>query len=160
MTRIKLAVGLILVVIFAACEIIAPHENPEDVITLVNRTGKPLIYMAYELEDSHLVDPNLHFKVGPNQERLLQPGESITLTSQEIQGDYRPGDDVRFFLWEVTNGEAELKGMLTLTYEELRQRDFRVEISRIGASFSAALYGTTQEALFTLLSVSPQLSAQ
>ena len=124
--------AFLLVFVVAGCSALAPDSDVPDVITLVNRMDKPLVYLAVERELGSRIDPQPSLEVDAHRERLIQPGASAIIAAEAIMG-YNLGDGVRFFLYEVTEGKAKavLKDVLTLTHEELKQRKFRVEISSL-----------------------------
>ena len=132
---------LLALLLLPACSLFNPWagsgEIPDD-IQLVNQTGEPLYFSAWELEASHLVDPLPSFDPesgSPFPE--VAPGASASV--DDITG-YRPGDDVRFFIYalrqeksEETAGQevAKLVSVLTVRAEELRQSGGRVVVSEL-----------------------------
>lgn len=125
---------LTLCVGIAACPLLRIDDDepgPDSGILLVNLTSKPLVYLALELEESHLVDPNPRLDVTPEHERFIEEGASELVANASIRGKYEPGDTVRFLLYEVTENEAVLKDALTVTAADLERLDYRVEVREL-----------------------------
>lgn len=120
------AVLSFLALLIFSCSTTATLE--EEVATVVNRTSQPIVFKVLELESSHFVDPILSFPLKNNQMTLIQPDESLVISSEEIDGDYRPGKDMRVFLYTVREDSAHLSSLLDLTHEKLEQYGFRVAI--------------------------------
>ncbi len=79
-----------------------------------------------ELESAHLYDPQETVPVSPGDERVIPDGCSAVYGVDDVQGDYEPGDDVRFFVWDVVGDSAYLGPLRTVTGEELRALEYRV----------------------------------
>lgn len=109
----------------ASCGVLA---SGEDEIVLTNRADMPWIALVVELETSHLLDPSPRFDVAGNETRVIAPGGSRTFTSDDVEGGYTPGDDIRLFLYEVRGAEAVLEDMVTIGHAELAARRFRIDI--------------------------------
>ena len=110
----------------AGCTSTGPEDQE---ILVVNETGVVIHFLAYELEASHLVDPNPAFEFTPGEVPVLQPGASRNLQLDDIGGDFRVGQDLRLFIYQITDDWAELSTRLTVPAEELRSSNFRIEIS-------------------------------
>jgi hypothetical protein len=101
----------------------------EDKIKVVNGTGVPIVFHAMELQASYLFDPAPFFPVEPNDPRVLSPGARRSLRMKDIDGPFRLGDDIRFFLYEVVGDTAQSRPIVTLTAKELRDSDYRVSFA-------------------------------
>lgn len=120
------SVATLMLAAVASCGTLGPGE---DELTLTNRADVPWIAMVVELETSHLLDPALRFDVAGNETRVIAPGASRTFTSDDVEGGYTRGDDVRLFLYEVRGAEAVLEEIVTIGHAELAARRFRIEIT-------------------------------
>jgi len=98
-------------------------------ISVVNETEMVVYFLAYELQASHLVDPSPGFEYTPGEVPVLQPGASMKLELDDIGGDFTVGQDLRLFIYEIIDDWAEYSTLLTVSAEELRSSDFRIEIS-------------------------------
>jgi len=125
---------LLALVLLPACSLFnaGPGESPEE-IRLVNGTDEVIYYGAWELESAHLMDPLPSFD--PERESpfpMLAPGAAGAV--RDI-AEYRPGDDVRFFLYALRRGDsvevAALVSVVTVSAEELRQNDGRVVVDEL-----------------------------
>jgi hypothetical protein len=129
--------GALLVLLFlqVGCSVLLPDSDFRT--TLVNRTDKPLIYSAMTSEVAAVVYMGYTFPVGPGSREsaaFVQPGESTTLTREEIMGEYEPGENVVFFLYEVNGDTATWKDTFAMTRKDLERRHFRLEITRLPMS--------------------------
>jgi len=66
--------------------------------------------------------------VNPDVHIILQAGESRHLRRWEIAGGYRPGDDIRVFVYEVTGETAEFRTSVSATASELRENRRQVTV--------------------------------
>jgi hypothetical protein len=110
----------------AGCSSTGPEDQE---ILVVNETEGVIYFLAFELEASHLVDPIQSFEYIPGEIPVLQPGASMNLQLDDIGGDFRVGQDLRLFIYRITDDRAELSTLLTVPAEELRSSNFRIEIS-------------------------------
>ena len=110
----------------AGCNSTGPEEQE---ILVVNETEGVVFFMAIDLETSHLVDPIPSFEYTPGEVPVLQPGASTKLQLDDIFGEFRVGEDLVLFIYRITDDLAELSTLLTLTAEELRSSNFRIEIT-------------------------------
>ncbi len=127
--RIKNGVWISSVVLLAALASCSILEPDEDKIKVVNDTGVPLVFLAMELQTSHLFDPAPTISVEPNDPRVLLAGASRSLPMKDVEGGFRLGDDIRFFLYEVVGDTAESRSILTRTAKDLEDANFRVSFS-------------------------------
>lgn len=100
-------------------------------LRIVNATEQALLYVAYELEESHAVDPNPELRVEDHPDRLVASGES---SAMRVDG-YSAGDDVRVFLYAVppqdVAGPVQLTRMITVTRGELERAQRRVIVDEL-----------------------------
>ncbi len=117
---------LILALFGGACSILEPETTR---IRVVNESFFPVAFLALELETSYLFDPAPTFQVEATDGRVLPPGASRFLPRSEIEGNFRAGDDLRFFLYQVVRDTAEFRMMITLTADQLAASNHRVIFS-------------------------------
>lgn len=106
-----------------------PLSLEDEGLTLTNRTTTSLVFSVMEQETSNLADLVEKFRIRPDH-RIIQPDESVTIFEEDITVDprFKPIEDIVINLWEVVGDSAFIRGGIRLTNEELRQREFRVEI--------------------------------
>lgn len=128
--RVLSTVVLILVggTLCGACSILTPDEEE---IRLLNQTESSILFLAWELQSSHLVDLSPSVTVTPDDDRVLSPGSSRALPPSDISGGFEAGDDLRLFLYEVLDGTAEYRSTLTLSAADLRATGHRIRIRKV-----------------------------
>ena len=104
-----------LVLACGACSILEPDEQA---IRVENGSEAAVLFLAWELQSSHLLDLAPSFQVNPDDGRILPPGKSRILAESEISGGFQVGDDLRFFLYDVVEDTADYKTTVTLTAGE------------------------------------------
>jgi hypothetical protein len=130
--------GLVLsFMLSGGCSMLEP-EGSVIIMTLTNRTGSPLWFQVLTSEEATRSYPLAAIPLSqvysnPDarnawERTLVEPEESSSIASENIDGDYRPGDTLVFFLYEVVDSLATNKGMRTFTHEQLKRQQFRVEI--------------------------------
>lgn len=112
----------------SACDVFEPSALREEVITVINLTDESMTILAVEREVASRLDINPTFSIDPDSDRIIPPGGSTRLSADDIW-DVVPGDDVVVFLYSVEEGEANYRGSLSLTDEELRNNGYRVEVA-------------------------------
>ena len=129
LAEITLVVGLLIGL--GGCSFQADDFN---VITVINNTAEPLVVWATE-EPSGPVDPNPALSmnaVRSDQKKFVTgAGTSVTLNREDIKGAYTSDQTLWVFLYEVRGDTAFYKTIEQFTYDELAQRDFRIEISAL-----------------------------
>lgn len=123
-----LVLSLVLLGLTEGCS--SPFTSQEIELRVKNQTSHPLIFKAYDLESSHLVDPMPNFVVGENQMTLIQPDEAIAVSTEDVGGSYGLGNDLRFFLYTIRKDSAFFQTVADLTHEELEQYDFQVALKK------------------------------
>jgi len=126
--------GALLLLLFSqlGCSVLLPDSDFRT--TLVNRTDRPLIYSAMTSDAAARSYMAYTFPVDSSTREsaaFLRPGESDTLTREEIDGEYEPGETLVFVLYEVNGDTATWTGTLSMTRKDLEQRHFRVEITQL-----------------------------
>jgi hypothetical protein len=116
----------------------AESTNEADEIEIVNKTDRPIAFAVHELESSHLVDPKPKWKPSLFDEKKIMVGNSVSLAFSDVPS-YSRGDSVRLFLYAQTHNvnhklSASLTKVKTVTYEGLKQNDFRIVISQLSTS--------------------------
>ncbi|HEU0298261.1 MAG TPA: hypothetical protein VFR37_02380 [Longimicrobium sp.] len=105
-----------------------PPEDGGTELWVENQGETAVLFTAFELEQSHLVDPAPTMQVEEHPDRLLQPGERRRV---EVEG-YARGTGVRLFLYDVPAGQRSgtvpQSRMITLSDEELRGAGFVIRI--------------------------------
>lgn len=115
--------------IFAgACGGSGPVAPGMERLALVNATSDTVGFLALERELSSRVDPNPGLGVETLRGRVIAPGATAVVTVAEVEG-YRPGADVRFFLYRVTGGYATFRAVLDVSVAELARHGYRVELA-------------------------------
>lgn len=114
--------------IVGGCTELGPSGLSQDGITLINATPDTAGFLAVELESSHTLRIRERQPASELGNRVIAPSASIVVPLREIEG-YYAGASVRFFLYQVSEGEAVYSGMLTLTHADLVALRSRVEIS-------------------------------
>lgn len=108
-------------------------------ITLVNRSGEKIYYLALELETAH----RSYIKsILDSDESSRSVAANDEVTVDEI-GGYQKGDDVRFFVYALRKARsiddpsphpgrvAKLQRHLTLTAEDIRRQNGRVVVEEL-----------------------------
>jgi len=113
----------LLLLALASCDMVEPQE---DSIVLMNRGDLPMAVFVMELEESYLIDPSPEFEVEEEDERVLAPGESRRVSPEDIGGDYRRGQDIATFLYDVEGETAVFRELRTFRHMELVRRGFIV----------------------------------
>lgn len=131
---------VLLTLCLAACSDLGPGGGKSDTISFANGGNKPLSIIVVELETSKRIDPNPSFKVTSNQRGLLQPGDVVSLTGQDISGGYTRGDGVTVFVYDVVDGVANYRTSIQLTSAQLKEQNFHVDVSA-ASSLSASAKG-------------------
>ena len=119
------ALSIFLLLSAGACSILGPNEVE---IKVLNQSEGPIFLLAWELQSSHLVDPQPAIQLASDDSRVLSPGASRILRPSDVSGEFEFGDDLRLFLYEVLGETAEFRSTLTLTAGDLREVDNRVTI--------------------------------
>lgn len=100
-------------------------------LRIVNATEQALLYVAYELEESHAVDPHPTLRVEEHPDRLVPPGEGAAM---RVDG-YSAGDAVRVFVYAVPPqdiaGPVALTRVITATSAELERAHRRVIVDEL-----------------------------
>ena len=108
-----------------ACSILEPEEIE---IRIVNRSERPILYFAWELQSSHLVDLKGSFPIPSNDARVLPPGASRILLPSDVSGEYRREDHLAVFVYEVLDDRAEFRTALTVSPRDLRSSGNRIRV--------------------------------
>ena len=116
---------MVLMLSLTSCGVLKSDKNS---FVLFNSGNLPLIALAVESITSESFDPELRFDIMEGDERIIAPGASHTFTNKEVLGGYRKGQDVRIFLYEISNAEAVLIDVRTLSRSELAEEGFNVKI--------------------------------
>ena len=112
---------------FSACNVFEPNSLREEVITVSNVTDESMTILAVGRELASRLEINPTFPIGSDSDRVITPGGSIELATDDIW-EFARGDDVVVFLYSVEEGEASYRGSLSRTDEELRKNEHRVEV--------------------------------
>ncbi|HEY0015851.1 MAG TPA: hypothetical protein VGC13_06010 [Longimicrobium sp.] len=116
---------LLLVAFAAACS--TPFGGGDGPPVLVNRTRNALLYVAFDLRDGPLVDPNPAIDPADAPERLVAAGDQRAI----ILADYS-GEGVLLFLYEIPAqdraGPVPLSRTLRVTQAELLRNRGRIVI--------------------------------
>lgn len=117
-----------ILVLLAACP--DPFSGGgEGGVTLANRTDNAFVYVAFDLADGPLVDPNPAIDPAQVPGRIIAPGEarSIDIT------DYS-GEGVLLFIYEIPAtdqaGPVPLSRTVRVSAGELRRMNNRIVIGR------------------------------
>ena len=109
------------------------RTGPSDIV-LTNASGKPIYFKALELQLSHRVDPIPSFDPAASPFPKVAAGASVAVDDIDR---YRPGDDIRLFLYALrqTGEEDAVRAVLTelrtVTDEELRQSGGRITVGKL-----------------------------
>ena len=91
---------------------------------LVNRTGNALLYVAFDLSQAALVDPNPAIDPADAPERLVAAGDQRTLSIAEYE------EGVLLFIYEISatdrSGPVPLSRTVRLTRAELLRMNNRI----------------------------------
>lgn len=121
--RIGPLAGALLLLITAACDVTGPDNA---IVTLSNRGDAPLIAAPYGIPGEHpLPDPNPQFQV-KDRSRVIDPGETQEFSSES--SEFRRGQGLFIFLWEVEGDVATLKQSREVSPLELVGRKYHVPI--------------------------------
>lgn len=74
------------------------------------------------------MDPALAFSVSTLHGQVIAPGTERVASVSEVEG-YRPGADIRFFLYRVSGDRATYAAILDASAAQLASQGYRVEIS-------------------------------
>jgi hypothetical protein len=96
-------------------------------VVLANRTARAFLYVAFDLADAPLVDPNPAIDPAEAPERLVAAGEQRTI---EVPGD--SGEGVLLFLYEIPSqdhaGPVPLSRTVRVPAADLRRLHNRIVI--------------------------------
>lgn len=125
--RMLLAAASIL--LLAACAAPVGEGGSADAPVLVNRTANAFIYVAFDLEDAALVDPNPSLDPAQVPERIVAAGGEVEIDVQQTSGE-----GVLLFLYEIpahdVAGPVPLTRTLRVTRAELVASRGRIVIDR------------------------------
>lgn len=116
----------ILVSLAAACS--TPPGETEAGPVLVNRTGNALLYVAFNLADGALVDPNPAIDPAEAPERIVAAGaqQAIDIPDYAVEG-------VLLFIYEIPSpdhtGPVPLSRTVRVTHPELLAMQNRIVIA-------------------------------
>lgn len=117
----SLTLFLLISALLGSCE-----EFEIDSIKLSNHTSQTTYYLAMTVEQSHLIDLSPAFPINnENKKRIMPPGEMAKLYEEDIWG-YTPGDDLRFYFYEVVGDSAYFSGGLDVTHKQLVKHKFHI----------------------------------
>lgn len=118
---------LTVVCVSYACFSPPPREGGTE-LWVENQGEAAVLFVAFELEQSYLVDPAPELSMEEHPDRLLEPGERRRV---EVEG-YERGRGVRLFLYDVPAGQrggpVPQSRMITLPDEALRRAGYVVRI--------------------------------
>ena len=117
---------LFLSLLTASCSSTGPDREE---IRVLNGSEEVLFFLAMELEASYRIDPSPQIQLTGEESRLLEPGASVTLGFDEIEGGFILGQDLRLFLYAVSGNQATFREILDFTGEFLESTDFRIEVA-------------------------------
>jgi hypothetical protein len=108
-----------------ACSVLEPGGVE---IRVQNRTESSILFLAWELQESHLIDLAPSIELSALDPRVLPPGALRALLPEDVSGGFEAGDHLRIFLYEVTGEIAEYRTALTLSPGDLRATGYRIRI--------------------------------
>jgi len=127
--RLSLPLAVLLLPTAAACSSFASvDEASPDRITLVNRMSAPIVYYAMTPE---VASRSLIGVSGPVGKPPLRPGLASTLTADSIEGEYRSGSAVVFYLYEVAGDSMVRRDLFALTGADLERIGYRLEVTQL-----------------------------
>lgn len=117
----------VLVLLAAACSSSFGGDGAASSLVLVNRTDHALLYVAFNLEEAALVDPNPFIDPADAPERLVPAGTERTLDLPDYTGG-----GVVLFLYEIPAqdraGPVPLSRTLQFTAAELARSRGRMVV--------------------------------
>lgn len=97
-------------------------------LSVRNLSADTVAFFAYERTQTYLVDPVAAFDLNPSQAaRVVAPGAAASVPLTDLWG-YRPGADVRLFVYTVSASRATWRGVVDATGAQLTTSRFTIEI--------------------------------
>ena len=119
------------VILASSCSILSPSDPG---ITVRNQTGSSILLLAWELQASNLIDLRPSITLVDDGPLVLEAGVARFLHPEEISGGFRPGDDLRVFVYEVLGETAEYRSTLTVRASRLRANGGCVTIRTLSSN--------------------------
>ncbi len=123
-----LAIGIVIPFILSNCSRFnsANHRY----IRITNKTNRTLAFSAWETDATNRVNISQRFSVAKSTNPLIQPGQSVLISIKNINGHFGPQKTMKLFLYTVHDSMAYANNNLTISYKDLRRRNYNISINR------------------------------